>query len=323
MISSCVICLDPAKPLTEEHIFPEAMGGRITKWILCKECNSALGQHVDAPYLQQLPIKTMRAHYSIQGKTGKIPIPFTDVFDVQGVRGNLKIKLNEALAPKIVGSAPNITVGEDGKVTFEVSVDEDDRAKLPSIIKSSLQRFFKSERGLKLGFTAEQQQKNIADLSELASRIPMVPTPTGRLEKRKTVDLIALHTEAIKVIYEICCLEYEDSFIESPQGKTLRQFLRDSIAGQQTECNLLKLAAKLQVAWELPPEMIEVLDALSAEETLPHHIVYIGGGGVACRMPFARGTYVFHSSKPLSFDKARVYLNYVSGSHRVFEIESA
>lgn len=45
--NKCLLCLK-AKPLTEEHIVPEALGGKLTCEFLCKSCNSACGASFEA-----------------------------------------------------------------------------------------------------------------------------------------------------------------------------------------------------------------------------------------------------------------------------------
>jgi hypothetical protein len=43
----CILCLG-AGPLTDEHIIPEVIGGRLVACFLCKRCNSELGRREDA-----------------------------------------------------------------------------------------------------------------------------------------------------------------------------------------------------------------------------------------------------------------------------------
>ncbi len=45
--SRCIVCLDTA-PLTEEHVIPRALGGKLTCCFLCKPCNDRLGIGIEA-----------------------------------------------------------------------------------------------------------------------------------------------------------------------------------------------------------------------------------------------------------------------------------
>ena len=42
----CILCLEE-KRLTLEHLIPEALGGKLTSRLLCKECNSSLGHRIE------------------------------------------------------------------------------------------------------------------------------------------------------------------------------------------------------------------------------------------------------------------------------------
>lgn len=42
----CIICLEPST-FTQEHVIPAALGGRLTCYFLCFECNSKLGYKVE------------------------------------------------------------------------------------------------------------------------------------------------------------------------------------------------------------------------------------------------------------------------------------
>ena len=44
--SRCILCLEGAS-LSEEHIIPRALGGRLTSNVLCTSCNNSLGHNVD------------------------------------------------------------------------------------------------------------------------------------------------------------------------------------------------------------------------------------------------------------------------------------
>ena len=43
----CIVCGDQAV-LTEEHLIPQSLGGRLTADILCKSCNDELGHRIEA-----------------------------------------------------------------------------------------------------------------------------------------------------------------------------------------------------------------------------------------------------------------------------------
>ncbi len=44
--TQCIVCLEPSE-FTEEHVIPEALGGRLTCRFLCVACNSKLGHKIE------------------------------------------------------------------------------------------------------------------------------------------------------------------------------------------------------------------------------------------------------------------------------------
>jgi uncharacterized protein YlaI len=42
----CILCLEPGA-MTEEHVIPEQIGGKLTAYFLCNDCNSRLGSEVE------------------------------------------------------------------------------------------------------------------------------------------------------------------------------------------------------------------------------------------------------------------------------------
>lgn len=44
----CILCCQTVESLSEEHIIPDALGGRLVVHFLCKPCNDRLGARVDA-----------------------------------------------------------------------------------------------------------------------------------------------------------------------------------------------------------------------------------------------------------------------------------
>jgi len=135
----------PGQLLTVEHLFPEAIGGRIKARILCQSCNSRLGQYIDAPFLKQKSIELVRAVHRLAGRNGKVPQPFSDIYSYDTPKGTLKFRLDENFLPRIIPQAPRIWIDENQSIGLEISMDEQDRRCLPIIIKTVFNRFFVNE----------------------------------------------------------------------------------------------------------------------------------------------------------------------------------
>lgn len=117
--SICVICKE-VKPLTEEHIFPDGIGGCLTADILCKDCNSKFGHKIDGFYLQQSIVELARNALSVSGKRDHIPQPFSAIYEVPTSHGKLRIRLDEEFKPKVIPDVSGITIQQDGGLSMSL-----------------------------------------------------------------------------------------------------------------------------------------------------------------------------------------------------------
>jgi hypothetical protein len=316
MYDPCILCLESTEPLTEEHIFPEAAGGNISKYVLCKSCNDKLGHWVDAPYVNQKHIQLARVTYKIPGKTGNIPQPFSDIYAINGSDGQLKIKLDKNFAPRVVPQAPKVWITEDGEVGISLSVDAKNRKDIPKIIKTALSRFFNSDEAVRLGWSDEQKENAIKKSINGAEKIdPQSEQIQTLLSGRWTIELKALFSEHVKVIYEICCLEFGTPFINSQSGGLLRAFLRAQCRDEPESWALMDMAKHLNIVPQIPPGLDGIIRHLTNGNPHTHHIAIVTPAGVVCSM-FGMGA-VFHArdlNQPQGVaDVTKVYLSSVTG----------
>lgn len=324
MIGPCILCLESTEPLTEEHIFPEAAGGNITKYILCKPCNDKLGRWVDAPYVSQKHIQLARVTYKVPGKTGSIPQPFSDTYSTEGADCELKIKLDKDFVPRVVRQAPKVWVTEDGEVGLSLSLDVKDRKEIPKIIRSVLSRFFKSDEGMRLGWSDDEKESAIQRSIDGASKVePRSEQIQSSLRGRWTIELKALFAEHVKVIYEICCLEFGESFINSSSGKRLRDFLLAQCSNEPKSWELIDMAKYLNVVPQTPPDLDGFIEYLASGNLHTHHIAIVTPGCVVCSM---LGMGAFFHARDLdqslgAADVAKVYISSISeGKSGIFSL---
>jgi hypothetical protein len=76
----CAFCLrePPGVPLSDEHVFPESMGGMFTVRFVCKGCNDTLGSDVDALLTEYPLIQMLRMGLHIPNKSGELPAALKD-----------------------------------------------------------------------------------------------------------------------------------------------------------------------------------------------------------------------------------------------------
>lgn len=282
----CILCLQSDVVLTDEHIFPEAAGGRIKRPILCKPCNSRLGQYVDAAYVKQKLVELARVTYRIAGKTGQIPQPFSDTHIVEVPEGTLKIQLDQDFAPRTIPQAPEVSVTENREIKIALSVDAQDRKKLPKILKTTLTRFFKTEAGQALGWSTEDQaraiQRSIEQAEQSESRSSHISKP---LQGRWTIDLKVLYAELVKVVYEISCLEFGPAFLDTDVAGKMRAFLLAQCSDDPTPWSLPDMQRHLHMGIsELPAALEEITQHLCRGNRSVYHLAIVTPTGVVCSM---------------------------------------
>lgn len=76
----CIFCYrDSLKcELTEEHVFPQALGGELVVRCVCKGCNDQLGSYVDSLIAEDFLVRMLRLGLRIPNKSGVIPSPLHD-----------------------------------------------------------------------------------------------------------------------------------------------------------------------------------------------------------------------------------------------------
>jgi|SRR5579862_677363 len=312
--SPCILCLDTTQPLTAEHIFPEAAGGTISRYLLCKPCNDKLGRFVDAHYLEQKHIQLARVVYKIQGKTGKIPQPFSDTYSVDGGESQTRIKLDENFAPRVVPEAPEVWVTKTGDIGFRLFRDVRDRKDIPKIIRTVLSRFFKSDDGKNLKWSEEKQESSIQKAIEEANKIePKLQQIQSSLGANWTIDKTALFVEYVKVLYEVCCIEFGPNFIGVPSAERLRKFLLSICTEEPAEWDLEETAKRLNVS--ALPDPSDFVKRLTNSNPHTYHVAVAMPSGAACSMlgmgaVFGADDMVKSTSSDFG---VKVYLSSVSG----------
>lgn len=313
---TCILCLESNKPLTEEHIFPEAAGGSISKYLLCKTCNDKLGHRVDARYVNQKHIQLARATYKIHGKTGEIPQPFSDTYSIDKPESTLKIKLDSNFVPRVVPQAPKVWITKNGEIGISLSRDVKDMKDIPKVIRTTLSRFFKSADGIQLGWSEEKKEEAIKRSIEGAKQVsPKSEQIQQSLQGNWEIDLKALFVEHVKVIYEICCLEFGNDFRGSTSGQRLRTFLLAQCTDAPEPWEWVKVAKQLNVIPQIPPDLDGFIKHLTNNSQSTYHIAVVTPAGVICSM-LGMGA-VFHTKDleriAAASDVATVYMSSING----------
>ena len=296
--SKCIRCLENLS-LTEEHIFADGAGGHLTAYILCATCNAHYGKHIDAPYLQQPIVQLARNAYRIGGRRNAIPQPLEGPYTITGPDGETKIKLDIDFKPFVITRADEIEIIDNDSIQFAVLVDASERSKIPQIIESKLERFFRSERGQGLNWSNEEQDRVIRSAIDTHMSAPDTETPTGMLSGRLAADLGTLFLEAAKVAFEIASIEGGDAFVDSPTVDHFRKLL-DSVQGGRIEA-IPSFEEMLRAFHAVPlahnSEAYRGVQFLVDGKIHQHHVAILSGQHVVVSM--FGDAYLFVNMRPI------------------------
>lgn len=194
----CIICHTDDVELSDEHVFPDAIGGCYHIYTVCKKCNSFLGEAVDNPLTDHIIIKLFREDYKLAGKTGKIPSFLLDseIQNKDNPEEKMKFYIDEnnELKLKYLPNTKEV-IDENGNTKFEVKVDYSDKDKLAKIQEKKIERYQKK------GFSANLSKPEIVSQKGMT------------IQSELKIDLLKYRIGLLKIAYESMCdffPEYEN-----------------------------------------------------------------------------------------------------------------
>lgn len=311
----CVQCLSDS-PLTEEHVFADGAGGTITAYILCTKCNGHFGANIDSPYLREPMIELARNALRIGGRRNVIPQPLKGPYVVPGPIGESTIKLDIDFKPRVMPQVEDVVITEDGAISITMVIDAQDRGKIPGIVRSKLERFFTSERGMTLAWSEEEQENAITSTIDTYMKAPDNETPVGVLPGQMTVDPGTLFLEAAKAAFEIAAIEDGDAFVDSPEAGNFRELLGRARKGTIEDLPGFeeKLRAFQATPLDLDSQFAIGIQWLTEGKAVEHHVAILNGRHVVISM-FGY-CFVFSNLRPASKHRASYVNNAITGSIR-------
>jgi hypothetical protein len=140
----CIFCLKELPP-SLEHVFADAIGGRLTTDRVCTPCNSTLGTRVDAALSDNLLVRMRRAQLGIPSRSGvpalhELLLGTHEVKDGQGRR--VQVTPNKATGQidvRAIHHATDVDLPDGGRAR-QILIDERDRDQLPKIIQRERKR---------------------------------------------------------------------------------------------------------------------------------------------------------------------------------------
>jgi hypothetical protein len=211
----CIFCLETGKAPTEEHIFPEAVGGTLTTWDVCKPCNDKLGHSVDKTVTNHLMVEIVRFKHGIAGKSGGVPNPLREGVVADESRRKVRTTFDPTgERPPSIFYLPLKEVLElDGdRRELHISVDGTAEHEIPALLKKAFLR-----AGL-----AELTDKELASFATTTHQPEDI-----ELEYRLSIDISDYRRGLMKIAYELACRWLGESYINDQIASDMRAFILD------------------------------------------------------------------------------------------------
>lgn len=202
----CIICHQDNMELSDEHVIPDAIGGYIHCYKVCKDCNSRLGDHVDIHLLNHFLIKGARHVHQLKGKTHFIPNPLIgDGLLNTGEKVRVE-DVNGVVTPHILPKSPEIS---DDNKSGRIIVDIKDEKLIPAMQQKMLKKM-----GVKPGEVTMVSHRKVQQIEH-----PVV-------QMQAMVDLKKYKIGLLKICYE-CCVELFPDYENDTMGQKYASILYD------------------------------------------------------------------------------------------------
>jgi hypothetical protein len=241
----CIFCLNERHG-SEEHIFPLAIGGRLTTDRVCAPCNSTLGSLVDAALSDNFLVRTRRAQLGLAGNSGTPPAAYEILLGVAKVAEHperrIRTTIDKAtgkLNIKALYHADEVVM-PDGTHARRIIIDESDKDQIPKIIQRERKRH---------GMPPLSQEQLTAEFLRWTENITTVENPGVIFEW--SFSFAYLRHAMIKIAYELAFLWLGESYLDDESAAELRSAIcepkpastdhLDAYVGDADACDAFKL----------------------------------------------------------------------------------
>jgi len=205
----CIICTNDFEKLSDEHIFPDAIGGSLIVGNVCKSCNSKLGDEIDSLLTNHFLISLIRNSQGISGKSGTVPNPFKEGVTEDGQKVRLLMSEDGQFLPQYVPQLSEIAENR-----LRIVVDSKDFSSLPDIIRKTSKR---------KGVDIPEQE-----IQEIISNV-VIESSQPKINYDFAIDTEKYKKALLKIAYEMGVYWLGDKYIEDPIGQELRTLIFSSI----------------------------------------------------------------------------------------------
>lgn len=218
--TKCIFCLE-VKQASKEHIFPEAIGGKLSIFVVCRDCNNWLGGRIDSHLISLPTIQARRAQFGIAGKRKKVPNGYeiltgrSSIIDQNGDRQSAWVSYDheKKLSLKLDWSVTEHK-NDEGQTVVQISGD-------PSDVPKLMQKLQDKRRMAGLKPLSDEELEKIfqeADQQEITS--PLV-------ERRIEFDIFGVYLAFAKIAYELAFHWFGRDFSDEPYAEIFRAAIKE------------------------------------------------------------------------------------------------
>jgi hypothetical protein len=192
--AKCFCCFE-SKVLTEEHIIPESLGGKLSAWIYCKDCNDKFGRGIEAELVKNF--RYFPAGLKVDTKRGKY-----QPYDVYFKQKDIKLTFN---GREFSRKKPIVKIKKDG-----------DKIESIEIIGRSGDELEKITRGIKRKYSLDHEFETKNE------------TTTGPIEVEREFifDNSLIRRAVSKIAYGLICIKIPDRHVVSAAFDDIRSYIR-------------------------------------------------------------------------------------------------
>lgn len=220
-----------------EHIIPKSLGNKtLTTNFVCKDCNSKLGDKIDAPFVNNPMFQFKRHQLGLKGYKGELPNPLSRGKDSEG---------NTVLYNEKSGFFIESKIQEIGKCKYLLIAN--------SIKEANNMLEKKKKRGKTDPRILEILSKKINETE--------VQKVRSSIKYEYTVHLRSLDLGLLKIAYECMYQEFGEKFGSDKQAKEIRDILLRGVMKKSfNECHQMIVP-------------IQIKELAKEKKPQPHHYI--------------------------------------------------
>jgi hypothetical protein len=244
----CIFCLQEREPGVE-HVFPDAIGGKLTINRVCKTCNNELSK-VDRLLNEHIAVLLKRNQLGIKSRHGRTP-DWHDIFGLASMADDpdqrvrlVQDKETGQIKPMLLYKESRVKT-EDGGEQISIVLDAAHSYEIGKIILRARQRV-----GLPALSDVELKQ-------QIQETVRMGTIEQPAVLHTLAVDVWHYQRAICKIVYELAWLWLGDSYLDDPTAIKLRNVIL-----QGTEENV---RGQIRIGCNTPP-----FDKLWVDEPMSH-----------------------------------------------------